>query len=79
MRYPLQGSVPGGKNKETVLFRRIKSLLNHNLSYPTNLKSLLNDCQFTGPKLQTDLPTVLNRFRRFKFLFEEYSSQYTHR
>lgn len=37
-----------------------------NSSYPTSSGISLNDCQLTGPKLQADLPTILNRFRRFK-------------
>lgn len=37
-----------------------------NASCPTSSGISLNECQMTGPKLQIDLPVILNRFRRFK-------------
>lgn len=38
-----------------------------NASCPTSSGLSLNDCQRVGPKLQKDLSTIINQFRRFQF------------
>ena len=41
----------------------------YNASRPITTGNSLNDIVYSGPKLQSDLPTIINRWRRHKYVF----------